>query len=61
MNIKVNDTYTNTQVKTTPRAARGNNAEARGKITDCRRNTTTGFGTEKQDAPIKHLRERIEI
>jgi hypothetical protein len=34
---------TSTQVKTPPPAARGNNVQARGKITDCRRNTTTGL------------------
>jgi hypothetical protein len=37
-----------------------NNAEARGNITDCRRNTTTGLGIEKQVAAIKHLKKRIQ-
>jgi hypothetical protein len=45
-----------TQVKTTPHAARGNNAQARGKITDCILNTTTGLRIEKQAAAIKYLK-----
>jgi hypothetical protein len=48
-------------VKTKPDAAGGNNAEARGKITDCRRNTTTGLRIEKQAAGIKHPEKRKQI
>jgi hypothetical protein len=51
-----------TQVKTTPHAARGNNAKARSKITDCRRSTTTGLRIEKkQAAAIKHKKKKKQI
>jgi hypothetical protein len=45
------------EVKTTPFAARGNNAQVRGNITNCRRNTTMGLGTEKLAVAIKHLKK----
>jgi hypothetical protein len=40
------------KVKTRLRAARRNTAQARGKITDCRRNITTGIRIEKEAAVI---------